>query len=146
MLNPNDLSSSSLFSALSEKELTDVAALMSKENYRKEELIFEQGEYGDRFYYVVSGEVRIWLQLPDGGSKELATLGAGQCFGELALLDDLPRSADVEVKQDCELWSLRREEFLVLLRGNAALAVKLLQVVGRRLRQADRHIQDLSAL
>jgi len=146
MLNPNDLSSSTLFSALSEKELTDVAALMSKENYRKEELIFEQGEYGDRFYYVVSGEVRIWLQLPDGGSKELATLGAGQCFGELALLDDLPRSADVEVKQDCELWSLRREEFLVLLRGNAALAVKLLQVIGRRLRQADRHIQDLSAL
>ena len=146
MLNPHDLSSSALFSSLSEKELSDVAALMSKEEYRKEELIFEQGEYGDRFYYIVSGEVRIWLQLPDGGSKELATLGAGQCFGELALLDDLPRSADVEVKQDCELWSLRREEFLSLLRGNAALAVKLLQVIGRRLRQADRHIQDLSAL
>ncbi len=146
MLNPHDLSSSTLFSSLSEKELSDVAALMGKEEYRKEELIFEQGEYGDRFYYVVSGEVRIWLQLPDGGSKELATLGAGQCFGELALLDDLPRSADVEVKQDCELWSLRREEFLSLLRGNASLAVKLLQVIGRRLRQADRHIQDLSAL
>jgi len=146
MLNPHDLSSSTLFSSLSEKELSDVAALMGKEEYRKEELIFEQGEYGDRFYYVVSGEVQIWLQLPDGGSKELATLSAGQCFGELALLDDLPRSADVEVKQDCELWSLRREEFLSLLRGNASLAVKLLQVIGRRLRQADRHIQDLSAL
>lgn len=146
MLNPSDLASSPFFSALSEKELTDVAALMCKEDYRKEELIFEQGEYGDRFYYIVSGEVRVWLRLPDGGSKELATLGSGQCFGELALLDDLPRSADVEVKQDCELWSLRREEFLSLLRSNAALSVKLLQVIGRRLRQADRHIQDISAL
>jgi len=146
MLDPQEIGRSKFFAALTDAELRDVAALMQKVDYAAGSTIFNQGDIGDRFYFIARGTVQVWLKLPDGGSRELAALGPGQYFGELALLDDLPRSADVVCGEDSRLWSLQREDFINLLRGNINLAVKLLQVLARRLRQANRQIQDLSAL
>jgi CRP/FNR family transcriptional regulator, cyclic AMP receptor protein len=145
-MDPQEIASSPLFGALNEAELSDVAALMERRGYSAGDVVFHQGDIGDRFFYVAEGKVQVWLKLPDGGSRELATLGPGQYFGELALLDDLPRSADVICGEESELWSLEREQFINLLRGNTNLAIKILRVLGRRLRQANRQIQDLSAL
>ena len=89
--------------------------------------------------------MRVWLELENGDAQELTELGAGEFFGELALLDEEPRTANVEAVKNCEVWKMGREEFLNLLRGNAHMAVKLLQVVGRRLRHADELIRRLSS-
>ncbi|HUT98024.1 MAG TPA: cyclic nucleotide-binding domain-containing protein [bacterium] len=144
-MKPHELARSSFFKDLSPTELTDIAALMTKDHFQAGETIFEQGTPGDYFFYIASGSVRVWLKLEDGGARELAELGPGQFFGELALLDKEPRTAGVEAVGNCEVWKLERDEFLNLLRGNAQMAVKLLQVVGARLRRADEVIQMLSA-
>ncbi|MCK4593943.1 cyclic nucleotide-binding domain-containing protein [bacterium] len=144
-MKPNELARSSFFKDLSMVELADVATLMSKDYFQSGETIFKQGTPGDYFFYIASGAVRVWLQLEDGGDQELAVLGPGQFFGELALLDKEPRTAGVEAIENCEVWKLESEEFLNLLRNNANMAVKLLQVVGSRLRRADEIIQMLSS-
>jgi CRP/FNR family cyclic AMP-dependent transcriptional regulator len=144
-MKPVELARSSFFKDLSPPELADVAALMTKDHFQAGETIFKQGAPGDYFFYIASGAVRVWLELEDGGSRELAVLGPGQFFGELALLDKEPRTAGVEAIETCEVWRLEREEFLNLLRGNAQMAVKLLQVVAARLRRADEIIQKLSS-
>lgn len=144
-MKPSELARSSFFKDLSMVELADVATLMSKDYFQSGETIFKQGSPGDYFFYIATGAVRIWLQLGDGGARELAVLGPGQFFGELALLDKEPRTASVEAIENCEVWMLEREEFLNLLRNNANMAVKLLQIVGNRLRRADEIIQKLSS-
>jgi CRP/FNR family cyclic AMP-dependent transcriptional regulator len=144
-VKPHELARSSFFKDLSAAELADVAALMNKDHFQAGETIFRQGSPGDYFFYIASGAVRVWLGLEDGGARELAELGPGQFFGELALLDKEPRTAGVEAVENCEVWKLEREEFLNLLRGNAQMAVKLLQVVAGRLRRADEVIQMLSS-
>ncbi len=144
-MKPSELARSSFFRDLSPPELADIAALMTKDYFQSGETIFEQGTLGDYFFYIASGAVRVWLHLEDGGARELAVLGPGQFFGELALLDREPRTAGVEAIENCEVWKLEREEFLNLLRNNASMAVKLLQIVGSRLRSADEIIQKLSS-
>ena len=144
-MKAHELARSSFFKDLSPAELTDIAALMTKDHFQGGETIFEQGAPGDYFFYIASGAVRVWLALEDGGARELAELGPGQFFGELALLDKEPRTAGVEAVEACEVWKLEREEFLNLLRGNAQMAVKLLHVVAARLRRADEVIQMLSS-
>jgi CRP/FNR family cyclic AMP-dependent transcriptional regulator len=144
-VKPHELARSGFFKDLSPAELADIAALMTKDHFQAGETIFTQGSPGDYFFYIASGMVRVWLTLEDGGARELAELGPGQFFGELALLDKEPRTAGVEAVENCEVWKLEREQFLNLLRGNAHMAVKLLHVVAARLRRADEVIQMLSA-
>lgn len=144
-MKAHELARSDLFKHLSPAELADVAALMTKDHFQAGETIFKQGEPGDFFFYIASGTVRVWLELENGDAQLLTELGPGEFFGELALLDEEPRTANVEAIKNCEVWKMEREEFLNLLRGNAHMAVKLLQVVGRRLRHADELIRRLSS-
>jgi len=78
---------------------------------RSGELVFEEGEHGDRAYVIDSGNIRISRSRPDGSHLVLAILGRGDLFGELALIDDLPRSASAEALGDVELISLERDMF-----------------------------------
>lgn len=78
---------------------------------RSEDRIFCEGEPGDRAYVIESGNVKISRARPDGSKLVLALLGRGDLFGELALIDDLPRSATAEAVGDVELISLDRDAF-----------------------------------
>jgi len=78
---------------------------------RTEESIFSEGETGDRAYVIESGNVKISRSRPDGSKLVLALMGRGDLFGELALIDDLPRSATAEAVGDVELISLDRKAF-----------------------------------
>lgn len=78
---------------------------------RSGETLFHEGERGDRAFIIDSGNVRISRTCPDGPDLVLAVLGRGDLFGELALIDDLPRSATAEALGDVELISLDRESF-----------------------------------
>lgn len=71
--------------------------------FRAGEVIFRQGYPGDHAYIIQSGEVEIYHEEPDGSVQQLALLGAGEMFGELALMDDAPRSASARAKTDCSL-------------------------------------------
>ncbi|MCX7626824.1 MAG: cyclic nucleotide-binding domain-containing protein [Methylophilaceae bacterium] len=127
----------SLFSTLNRAELRTIDSLLHQRDYIKGEIIFDEGEQGQAVYFILSGKVLICRQgRPVDGA--IAELGVGQCFGELALLDDAPRMAQVRAADNCILAALFREDFLGLLQTHAAIASKLslelARLLGGRLR------------
>lgn len=127
----------SLFHTLGTGELRTIDNLLHQRAYLKDEIIFDEGEEGQAVYFILSGKVLICRQgRPVDGA--IAELGAGQCFGELALLDDQPRMAQVRAAEDCALAVLFRDDFLGLLHTHAAIASKLslelARLLGSRLR------------
>jgi CRP-like cAMP-binding protein len=106
--------------------------------------IFVMDDPGTSMMLVRSGAVRIGYPTPEGRTFLLAELGPGAVFGEIALLDGGPRSADATAATDCTLLAFERRDFLPLLEHNWRLAEAVLRVVCGRLRQADAHIADLA--
>jgi CRP/FNR family cyclic AMP-dependent transcriptional regulator len=106
--------------------------------------IFVMDDPGTSMMLVRTGTVRIGYPTPEGRTFLLAELGPGTVFGEIALLDGGPRSADATAGTDCTLLAFERRDFLPLLEHNWALAEAVLKVVCGRLRAADAHIADLA--
>jgi CRP-like cAMP-binding protein len=129
----------SLFSDLKASELEIINNLLHERDYVKNEIVFDEGEEGQAIYFIFSGSVLISRQgRPIEG--KIAELLSGQFFGELALLDNAPRAAQVRAAEDCTLAALFREDFMGLLETHAAVASKIsLQLsrhIGHRLRDA----------
>lgn len=123
-----------LFAKLSDATLTRLAAQCPLTGIAEQEVLFRQGETGDALYVIISGQVEI-LQTPGEMAVRLSTLGAGEFFGEMALLDDEPRSATVRGLQDTLLLQVRKQDFLELLRDHPALFTDAMRVLSARLRE-----------
>jgi CRP/FNR family cyclic AMP-dependent transcriptional regulator len=128
-----------LFADLSVGELKIVDNLLHERDYLKDEIIFDEGEEGQAIYFILKGKVLICRQgRPVDGA--IAELSAGQFFGELALLDDAPRMAQVRAAENCTLAVFFREDFMSLLQTHVGTASKIsLQLsrhIGQRLREA----------
>lgn len=102
------------------------------------QILFRRGEPGDAFYIIDSGHIRIFTLDEEGSELTLNTLGAGEAFGELALVDDRPRSASAAALGSAALRCLRREDFLARLHVSPSLA----DIVVRLLSQRTRHMTD----
>ena len=109
------LSKISLFSALQPSYLRRIANLGIEEDYPSGAIIFKEGAQGDKMYLILSGAVRISRQVPGMGEEALAVLRAGTHFGEMALIDDFPRSADARAHESCRLFVVRKEDMEDLL-------------------------------
>ncbi len=120
------LSKISLFSALQPTYLRRIATLGLEEDYAKDALIFKEGAVGDKVYLIISGAVRISRTVPGMGEEALAVLKAGSHFGEMALIDDFPRSADARAHEACRLFVIRKEDLEDLLFVDRDLAYDLL--------------------
>jgi CRP-like cAMP-binding protein len=139
-----DLRGSFLFPLLGPDERQRFVAAARARSWRAGATIFAQGDPGTSMMLVRTGTVRIGYPTPDGRSFLLAELGPGGVFGEIALLDGGPRSADATAAADCTLLVFERRDFLPLLQRNWRLAEAVLQVVCARLRSADAHIAELA--
>lgn len=95
-----------VFSSLDEKALKFLSRSAHYSSLRALEVVVHEGELGDRLFVIEKGEVRACRNFSRAGEKELARLGAGECFGEMCILDTLPRSATVQATQDSTLYSL----------------------------------------
>ena len=95
---------------------------------------------------IINGEVKISMASPDGKEVVLAILRAGEVFGEIAMLDGKPRSADVKALTDCSLAVLGRRDVLAALGGNQAAWLGLIEVLCSRLRQTDEHLVEVALL
>jgi CRP-like cAMP-binding protein len=120
------LSKINLFSALQPTYLRRIASLGLEEDYDANALIFHEGAQGDKMYLILSGAVRISRQVPGMGEEALAVLRAGTHFGEMALIDDFPRSADARAHEACRLFVVRKEDLEDLLFVDRDLAYDLL--------------------
>ncbi len=128
-----------LFSTLSHAGLIVVEGLLHEREYVAGEVVFDEGEEAQALYIVLSGRVLISKQT-SSGLQRIAELGPGQFFGDMALLDNSPRSAQARTAENCVLAAFFREDFIGLLETHAAIASKLsLQLarhLGNRLREA----------
>jgi CRP/FNR family transcriptional regulator, cyclic AMP receptor protein len=136
-MNEDMLARVDLFSTLDKKELQELGRSCQERSYKAGSTILSQGETGVGLYVIKSGKVRI-LQAGDLDKAEtdLGTFGPGDVTGEMALLDDLPRSASVVALEDVTALVLPVWEFRGFLRGHPDVALKLLGVLSRRLRRA----------
>jgi CRP/FNR family transcriptional regulator, cyclic AMP receptor protein len=120
------LSKIGLFSALQPTYLRRIAGLGLEEDYDANALIFKEGAVGDKVYLIISGAVRISRTVPGMGEEALAVLRAGTHFGEMALIDDFPRSADARAHEASRLFVIRKEDLEDLLFVDRDLAYDLL--------------------
>ncbi|MBV9463474.1 MAG: cyclic nucleotide-binding domain-containing protein [Verrucomicrobiae bacterium] len=131
-----------VFHPLNLKELRRIESIVHSRTYQPEEIIFEQGEEGLGFYVVRSGQIRI-SRLHEGRQKEVAVVTRGGFFGELALLDGAPRSAQAQAVEKTELIGFFRPDLIQLFETNPAIAAKvsfeLAKWIGRRLRETLMH-------
>lgn len=138
-----------LFKTLSERVLGEVAALAYTEEYRRGERIFAEGSRGDKFYVILSGAVRISKNIAGIGEEALAILKDGDYFGEMALIDEAPRSADAIAEKRCVLSVITRADFENLLSQNKDLAYELLwtfvRTLSARLRETNAKMTFLAA-
>jgi CRP/FNR family cyclic AMP-dependent transcriptional regulator len=137
------LSKISLFAALQPSYLRRIAALGVEEDYDAGALIFKEGDQGDRMYLILSGAVRIGRQLPGVGEEALAILRAGTHFGEMALIDDFPRSADARAHEEpAKLFVIHKKAMEDLLFVDRDLAYDLLWSFVRTLSSRLRETND----
>jgi CRP-like cAMP-binding protein len=115
-----------LFSSLKDRALERVASIAHEESYPTGTNIFQHGDVGDKVYLILEGKVRIARQVPGIGEEALAVLGPGQVFGEMALLDESPRSADALSHDGCRLLAISKEDLDDLLFQDKELAYEVL--------------------
>jgi len=135
-----------LFSQLSDDELARISEPARERSYPKNSVILFEDDPGDALYVVVTGQVKVVLIGEDGREVILSVLGTGDFFGEMALIDDEPRSAHVIAMEDANLLVLRREDFQNCLQETPTIAFGLLRALSRRLRHADTKIGGLVLL
>jgi CRP-like cAMP-binding protein len=132
------LKQSPTFSLVSTDDLRMVAAVLEKEEFFSGDRIFEFGDQGDHLYLLVSGKVGISID-PDPNSRNfIATLGPGDCFGEMNLLDDLPRSATAHVIEDTSVLTLEKSRLRGLILSYPEISIGMLRALSMRLREANR--------
>jgi CRP/FNR family cyclic AMP-dependent transcriptional regulator len=136
------LSQISLFAALQPSYLRRIAALGIEEAYDAGAMIFKEGTKGDKMYLILSGAVRISRTVPGMGEEALAVLRSGTHFGEMALIDDFPRSADARAHEACRLFVIRKEDMEDLLFVDRDLAYDLLWSFVRTLSSRLRETND----
>lgn len=133
-----------LFASLPDADLQAFAPLLRERRFPRGNVILMQGDPGDALFLIAAGQVKVVLIGDDGREVILSVLGPGSFFGEMALLDNDPRSAHVVAMEDSTLLQLRREDFQTRLRSSPDVAIALLRELTRRLRRADDTIGSLA--
>lgn len=133
-----------LFADLTDAEMQAVGQLARVRNYKKNMLIFMEGEPGEALYFVVSGKVKVSKATPDGREQILHILQPGDIFAEVVLIDRGPYPATAEVIEAGQIGMLMNDDVENLIRSNAEIALKLLRLVSKRLRLAQAQVRDLA--
>ncbi len=129
-----------IFSGLTAEDLAAVAAVSISRTFRAGEVVFREGDGGDTCYIVRSGLARAIRQHSDGRSITLSHFGAGDIFGELAMFDEEPRSATVDVIEDAEVVAIPGRDMQRLMGEYPEIAVKLNAALAQRLRATNERL------
>jgi CRP-like cAMP-binding protein len=129
-----------LFSELSREELERISRVSVARTFPAGVRVFHEGDHSDACYLVRKGDLRVTREHPDGRAIALATLGPGDLFGELAMLDGEARSASVETLTDSELLALPAADVRRLLADHPGISVKLIAALTKRLRETNERV------
>ena len=129
-----------LFAELSRPELERIAAVAIPRSFPKGVRVFHEGDHSDACYIVREGDLRVTREHSDGRAIALATLGPGDFFGELAMIDGGTRSASVETLSDAELLALPGSDVRRVIAEHGDIAAKLIVAIARRLRETNERV------
>jgi CRP/FNR family transcriptional regulator len=129
-----------LFAELSGAELDHIASVAVPRSFPKGVRVFHEGDHSDACYIVRAGDLRVTREHSDGRAIALATLGPGDIFGELAMLDGGTRSASVETLTDAELLALPAPDVRRVIAAHGDIAAKLIVAITRRLRETNERV------
>ena len=132
-----------IFSDLTPKELAEVEKIVHQRRYKKNETIIQAGDPGLGMYIVVKGSVEITEEDEKAGKRTLAKLSDGSFFGDMALLDEDPRSASVIALADSDILGFFRPDFLDLIYRKPKLGIKVLLALARVIGERLRHTNEL---
>ena len=138
------LGETSLFAGMDDAYLNDLCGIAMVVSYRRRATIFAEGDPGSGFYLVKEGRVKVYMISPDGKEQILHILGPGEPFGEAPVFAGQSFPAHATALEDCRLVFLPRDAFVELVTRNPSLALNLLAVLSRRLRQFARMVDSLS--
>lgn len=137
-----------LFKGIDRQGLEQIAGLCVRIPFKKNDVFFEEGDLGDKLYLILDGQVRISRNVQGMGEEALAVLGAGAAFGEMALVEDAPRSADAKGHQAGSMLVLNKDDLEQLLFADKDLAYEVLwnviKILSHRLRQTNDKMTFLS--
>lgn len=134
-----------IFGGVDDDNLLKIASITSEKNYSKKNIVFHEGDYGDALYVIKSGRIKIAKVALDGREKTLTILKGGDFFGEMAIFDDMPRSATAEsMDNDVRLLSISKNDFERLIIENPSIAIRIMKDLTRRIRQVNEQVQDLA--
>ena len=142
-MDPEVLKKAPLFTGLEDEAASALASTMGTIRLNKGEVLFHEGDTGDRLYVVVSGKVKLGRSGSAGRENLLAVLGPGQMFGELSLFDPGPRSTTATAVTSCEIRTLEHDVLMGWLAGRPEVAQGLLAQLAGRLRRANDVVSDL---
>jgi CRP-like cAMP-binding protein len=149
-MNLDLLKKTLIFADLDEGELARVAEICQEQTFQSGEVIFKEGDPGNRLYVIAKGEVRISRTIPGSGEEALAVLKPGACFGEMSVFDRSERSTDAISNGPSTLVTISRPDFELVLDFNRDLAFKVLWSVTRmlstRLRATNDNLRSLLAM
>lgn len=131
------------FTNMNPEEADGLAKRLVIRRFSAGQTIFHHGDPGGLLYIISKGKVKIAHSTPDGQEALLAILGPGDFFGELALLDDSPRSATAEAIESTETLTLHREDFIRYMQHNPDFALHVLHTMAQHIRRLNNQISDI---
>jgi CRP-like cAMP-binding protein len=141
-MNAEFLKDVELFQGLNDNQLAEILLLGVVKEYKKGDLIFEDGSPGDRFFVIYRGEVRISKVYDQMGEEALTILGPGEFLGEMSFFEEEPRSARAVAHQDTQLLELGNRELKTHLENHPDVALDFLWAFGRTLSRRVRITND----
>ena len=136
----------SLFSGLSDQQLQVVADRLRKRTFAKGMILFHKDSPGQSLYIIESGKVRIFILSESGQEISVRIYGCGEVFGELSMLDGLPRSAGAIAMEDTQVLALYRADFLRLLEELPQMALGIISTLSGRVRYTTEYAEGLAFL
>jgi CRP/FNR family transcriptional regulator, cyclic AMP receptor protein len=130
-----------LFHDLDTPTLQLVAQQLTEYTYDPGEVVFREGEAGDRFFLLLSGVMQVLVERDDK-TITYAMLQPGECFGEMALIEDRARSATVRAQTSSRCYTLSKQDFLDLIQRYPHIALEVMRSLSRRLRQASSRLYE----
>ncbi len=132
------------FSELEESHLHKIAKIAVQKKYRKNALIFMEGDPGECFYFILSGKVKVFRTYEDGKEHIIHIFGKGDVFGEATLFSNVPYPASTSAYEDVVLFAIKNKDMEELVTQNPDLALKLLVIFAKKLVFAQQKIRDLT--
>ena len=134
-----------LFRSLSEKALFELAAITIEQNYPPKTVVFKEGDKGDALYIVKSGKINILKRNSQGIDSVLVSLGKGAVVGDMAIIDEQPRSASLGTVQETIFLIITKDDFRTLLGTVPEISFQILKLTTERLRATNAHLKELEA-